>query len=145
MVTRPGRLNGKVAIVTGAGSTPGPGIGTRKATAIVLAREGAHVLLADLYPERAEETLAMIEAEGGKVKVHAADVTSAAECEAMVADAVDTFGGLDVLVNNVGRASRGAVVDMTEEAWDAAFAITLRSAFLSSKYAVPVLAAVGRS
>lgn len=144
MVTRPGRLEGKVAIVTGAGSTPGPGIGTGKATAVVLAREGADVLLVDLYPERAEETLAMIEAEGaGKAKVHAADVTSAAACEAMVADAVSTFGKVDILVNNVGRASLGTVVDTTEEAWDQAFAINLRSAFLASKYAVPEIAKAG--
>lgn len=144
MVTRPGRLEGKVAIVTGAGSTPGPGIGTGKATAVVLAREGADVLLVDLYPERAEETLAMIEAEGaGKAKVHAADVTRAADCEAMVADAVATFGKLDILVNNVGRASLGTVVDTTEEAWDQAFAINLRSAFLASKYAVPQIAKAG--
>ena len=143
MVTRPGRLEGKVAIVTGAGSTPGPGIGTGKASAVVLAREGASVLLVDLYPERAQETLEMIEAEGGKAKVHAADVTKAAPCEAMVADAVATFGGLDILVNNVGRASLGTVVDTTEEAWDLAFAINLRSAFLSSKYAVPAIAARG--
>jgi NAD(P)-dependent dehydrogenase (short-subunit alcohol dehydrogenase family) len=143
MVTRPGRLEGKVAIVTGAGSTPGPGIGTGKATAIVLAREGASVLLADLYPERAEETLKLIEDEGGKAKVHAADVTRAEGCEAMVADAVGTFGKLDVLVNNVGRAALGTVVDTTEEAWDTAMAINLRSAFLSSKYAVPEIAKAG--
>jgi NAD(P)-dependent dehydrogenase (short-subunit alcohol dehydrogenase family) len=143
VVTRPGKLEGKVAIVTGAGSTPGPGIGTGKATAVVMAREGASVLLVDLYPERAEETLAMIEAEGGKAKVHAADVTRAAPCEAMVADAVAAFGGLDILVNNVGRAALGTVVDTTEEAWDQSFAINLRSAFLSSKYAVPAIAARG--
>jgi NAD(P)-dependent dehydrogenase (short-subunit alcohol dehydrogenase family) len=143
VVTRPGRLDGKVAIVTGAGSTPGPGIGTGKATAVVMAREGASVLLADLYPERAAQTLEMIESEGGKARVHAADVTSAAACEAMVADAVHAFGGLDILVNNVGRASLGTVVDTTEEAWDAALAINLRSAFLASKYAVPAIAARG--
>jgi len=143
VVTRTGRLEGKVAIVTGAGSTPGPGIGTGKATAVVLAREGASVLLVDLYPERAEETLAMIEDEGGKAHVHAADVTTAAACEAMVAAAVDAYGGLDILVNNVGRAFLGTVVDTTEEAWDEAFAINLRSAFLACKYAVPVLARAG--
>ena len=143
MITRAGKLDGKVAIVTGAGSTPGPGIGTGKATAVVLAREGASVLLADLYPERAEETLAMIEDEGGKARVFAADVTSAASCAEMVAAAVGTFGGLDVLVNNVGRAFLGTVVDTTEEDWDASFAINLRSAFLSCKYAVPVMAAHG--
>jgi len=142
-VSRAGRLEGKVAIVTGAGSTPGPGIGTGKATAVVLAREGASVLLADLHPERAAQTLAMISGEGGKAKVHAADVTNAAACEAMVADAVETFGGLDILVNNVGRAALGTVVTTTEEAWDQALAINLRSAFLASKYAVPAIAANG--
>ena len=143
MATRTGRLAGKVAIVTGAGSTPGPGIGTGKATAVVMAREGASVLLVDLYPERAEETLQMIGDEGGKAKVHAADVTKAAECEGMVKTAADTFGGLDILVNNVGRAFLGTVVDTTEEAWDQALAINLRSAFLSCKYAVPVMAEHG--
>lgn len=143
VASRGGRLDGKVAIVTGAGSTPGPGIGTGKATAVVLAREGASVLLADLYPERAAQTLAMIEEEGGKAKVRAVDVTTAAECEAMVADAVQTFGGLDILVNNVGRAFLGTVVDTTEEAWDQAMAINVRSAFLASKYAVPAIAARG--
>jgi NAD(P)-dependent dehydrogenase (short-subunit alcohol dehydrogenase family) len=143
VVTRPGRLEGKVAIVTGAGSTPGPGIGTGKATAVVMAREGASVLLVDLFPERAAETLAMIEEEGGKAKVHGADVTSAAACEAMVNDAVDTFGGLDVLVNNVGRAAVGNVVTTTEEVWDTTLSINLRSCFLASKYAVPAIAARG--
>ena len=108
-----------------------------------MAREGAAVLLVDLYPERAMETLAMIEDEGGKARVHAADVTSAASCEAMVAAAVDTFGGLDILVNNVGRAFLGTVVDTSEEDWDKSMAINLRSAFLSSKYAVPAIAARG--
>jgi NAD(P)-dependent dehydrogenase (short-subunit alcohol dehydrogenase family) len=143
VATRTGRLDGKVAIVTGAGSTPGPGIGTGKATAVVLAREGARVLLVDLYPERAEETLRMIEDEGGKARVFGADVTTAASCEAMVAAAVEAFGGLDVLVNNVGRAFLGTVVDTTEEDWDRTFAINLRSAFLACKYAVPVMAAGG--
>ena len=138
-----GRLAGKVAIVTGAGSTPGPGIGTGKATAIVLAREGASVLLADLYPERAEETLRLIEAEGGKAAVRPADVTRASDCEAMVGAAVDAFGPVDILVNNVGLAALGTVVDTSEEAWDRAFDINLRSAFLASKYTVPVMAASG--
>jgi NAD(P)-dependent dehydrogenase (short-subunit alcohol dehydrogenase family) len=132
-----------VAIVTGAGSTPGPGIGTGKATAVVLAREGASVLLVDLYPERAREALEMIEAEGGKAEVFAGDVTRADTCAAMVDAATSAYGGLDILVNNVGRASLGTVVDTTEEEWDKAFAINLRSAFLASKYAVPAIAARG--
>jgi NAD(P)-dependent dehydrogenase (short-subunit alcohol dehydrogenase family) len=140
---RTGRVEGKVAIVTGAGSTPGPGIGTGKATAVVLAREGASVLLVDLYPERAEQTLQMIEDEGGKAQVFAADVTTAAGCEAMVRAAVDAFGTVDILVNNVGLAQVGTVVDTTEEAWDRALDVNLRSAFLASKYAVPVMSAKG--
>jgi NAD(P)-dependent dehydrogenase (short-subunit alcohol dehydrogenase family) len=143
VVERAGRVEGKVAIVTGAGSTPGPGIGTGKATAVVLAREGASVLLVDLHPERAEQTRQMIEEEGGKAMVFAADVTQAAACEAMVRAAVDTFGTVHILVNNIGLASLGTVVDTTEEAWDRAFDVNLRTAFLASKYAVPVMAAGG--
>jgi len=143
MAERAGRVEGKVAIVTGAGSTPGPGIGTGKATAVVLAREGASVLLVDLYPERAEETRQLIEKEGGNAVVCETDVTKAAECQAMVQAAIDVFGTVDILVNNVGLASLGTVVDTTEEAWDRALDINLRSAFLASKYAVPVMAEKG--
>lgn len=142
-VERSGRVEDKVAIVTGAGSTPGPGVGTGKATAVVLAREGAKVLLVDLHPERAEETRAMIADEGGTAEVFAADCTRAEQCEAMVQAAVDAFGTVDILVNNIGLASLGTVVDLAEEAWDRALDINLRTAFLASKYAVPVMAAKG--
>lgn len=140
---RPGRVEGKVAIVTGAGSTPGPGMGTGKASAVVLAREGASVLLVDLYPERAEETKKMILDEGGRAEVFGADVTKAEEAEAMVKAALASFGTLDILVNNIGRASVGTVVDTSEEAWDSALDINLRTAFLASKHAVPVMASSG--
>jgi NAD(P)-dependent dehydrogenase (short-subunit alcohol dehydrogenase family) len=136
-------VEGKVAIVTGAGSTPGPGIGTGKASAVVLAREGARVLLVDLHPERAEETRQMIDGEGGTAAVFAADATKAAECQAMVEAAVEAFGTVDILVNNIGLASLGTVVDTTEEAWDRAFDVNLRTAFLASKYVVPVMAEKG--
>jgi NAD(P)-dependent dehydrogenase (short-subunit alcohol dehydrogenase family) len=143
MVERRGRVEGKVAIVTGAGSTPGPGVATGRATAIALAREGARVLLADHLPDRAEETLGLIEKEGGTASVFAGDMTKAADCEAMVRAAVDTFGTLDVLVNNIGAAIAGTVVDTSEADWDRVLDITLRTAFLSSKYAVPVMAEKG--
>src|SRR5260370_38910234 len=117
MVERAGRVEGKVAIVTGAGSTPGPGIGTGKATAVVLAREGASVLLVDLHPERAEQTRQMIEEEGGKAIVCAADVTQAAACEAMVRAAIDAFGTVDILVNNIGLAAHGTRDGSTAAAW----------------------------
>ena len=140
--SKQGRLRDKVAIVTGAGSTPGPGVGTGKATAIVMAREGAKVVCVDLHPERAEETRAIIEDEGGTALVIQADCTSDTDCEAMVAAAVDAFGTVDVLVNNIGLAALGTVVDTTEEAWDRALDINLRTAFLASKHAVPVMAAI---
>lgn len=143
MVERRGRVEDKVAIVTGAGSTPGPGIGTGKATAVVLAREGASVLLVDLHAERAEETRKLIEAEGGRAEVFSGDVTRAVDCEEMVAAAVDAFGTVDILVNNIGRAALGTVVDTSEEDWDLAMDVNLRTAFLASKYAVPVMAAKG--
>ena len=143
MVQRAGRVEGKVAIVTGAGSTPGAGIGTGKASAVVLAREGARVLLVDLHPERAEETKQIIDEEGGKAEVFAADVTRASECESMVKAAVENFGTVDILVNNIGLAALGTVVDTTEEAWDRTFDVNLRTAFLASKYAVPVMADKG--
>ena len=143
MVERPGRVEGKVAIVTGAGSTPGPGVGTGKASAVVLAREGAAVLLVDVVPERAEETRALIEAEGGRARVFAADCTDDAQCAAMVEAAVAAFGTLDILVNNIGRAAVGTVVDTSEEAWDGALDLNLRTAFLASKHAVPEMAARG--
>ena len=143
MVERAGRVEGKVAIVTGAGSTPGPGIGTGKASAVVLAREGASVVLVDLFPERAEETRAMIESEGGRAEVVAADCTKDADCAAVVQAAVDAFGTVDILVNNVGRAAVGTVVDTSEDDWDRSIDLNLRTAFLASKHAVPVMAAKG--
>jgi NAD(P)-dependent dehydrogenase (short-subunit alcohol dehydrogenase family) len=118
-------------------------MGTGRASAIVLAREGARVLLVDLYPERAEETLEMIRGEGGEAEAFGADVTKAAGAQAMVTRAVEAFGTLDILVNNIGRAQVGTVVDTTEEAWDQALEINLRTTFLASKYAVPVMAEKG--
>ncbi len=143
MPERKGRVEGKVAIVTGAGSTPGPGVGTGKATAIALAREGASVLLVDLYPDRADETRQVIAKEGGQAEVFGADVTKDAECAAMVAHAVDKFGPIDILVNNVGRAATGTVVDISEEDWDRSLDINLRTAFLASKHVIPVMAGKG--
>ena len=136
---RPGRVQDKVAIVTGAGSTPGPGVGTGKASAIVLAREGAQVMLVDIHPERAEATRSTIEAEGGAAAVLGADVRRASDCEAMVAATVETFGALDILVNNIGVASFSDVTGCTEDEWDQTLDVSLRTAFLASKYSVRVM------
>jgi NAD(P)-dependent dehydrogenase (short-subunit alcohol dehydrogenase family) len=138
-----GRVEGKVAIVTGAGSTPGPGMATGRASAIVLAREGARVLLADINPEQAKETQSIIAAEGGTAEVFAGDMTKAADCDAMIAAAVDGFGTLDILVNNIGVSCAGNVVTTSEADWDRILSLSLKTMFLSSKSAVPVMAAKG--
>jgi len=137
-----GRLSGKIAIVTGAGSR-GPGLGNGKATAILFAREGAKVLCVDQMKERAEETVAAIRAEGGETTAHAADVTRAAECAAMVRAAVDRWGGVDILHNNVGIESRKGLLDTTEEEWDRVIAVDLKSMFLATQAAVPAMARRG--
>jgi len=143
MKQRAGRVEGKVAIVTGAGSTPGPGVGTGKAISIALAREGAKLLLVDLHPERAEETKAMIEEEGGEAVVFQADCTKWRDCANMVMAAVETFGTVDILVNNLRLATFGTALDMHERDWDRTLDINLRTVFLASKYAIPVMAAQG--
>jgi NAD(P)-dependent dehydrogenase (short-subunit alcohol dehydrogenase family) len=134
----PGRLSGKVAIVTGAGSR-GAGIGNGKATAVLFAREGARVLCVDAVAERTEETVGLIRAEGGEAQPFVADVTQSDECRAMVAAAVGCWGGLDVLHNNVGIESRKDLLDTTEEEWDRVMAVDLKSMFLATRQAVPAL------
>lgn len=144
MTERHGRVEGKVAIVTGAGSTPGDGIGTGRAIAIMLAREGANVLLVDRIGDRAEETRKMIEAEAGTADVFEADLRRATDCQAMVSAAVERFGVPDILVNNIGVGLQGSVVDLTEEQWNSQLESNLTTFFLTSKYVVPLMAQSGR-
>jgi NAD(P)-dependent dehydrogenase (short-subunit alcohol dehydrogenase family) len=132
------RLRGKIAIVTGAGSR-GPGVGNGKAAAILMAREGARVLCVDAQKERAEDTVSLIRAEHGEALAFAADVTRKAECEAMVAEVVGRWGGLDVLHNNVGIESRQLLMDTSEEEWDRVMAVDLKSMMLATQAAVPAL------
>lgn len=136
------RLHNKIALITGAGSS-GPGIGTGKAIAIRFAREGAKVLLVDRIAANAEETRAEILGEGGEATVFAGDVTSAADCQAMVEAAVSRYGGLHILINNVGITAAGTVVDVSEAAWDRVFDVNLKSMMLTSKFAIPQMIAAG--
>ena len=142
MVERRPRLEGKVAIVAGAGSS-GPGIGNGKATSVLFAREGAKVLLVDSEAARAEETLAMIEEEGGEASVFEADVIRAGECESMVDAAVERYGRLDILHNIVGIFRRGTVVEVDEATWDLTMNVNLKSIVLASKYAIPRMIETG--
>jgi NAD(P)-dependent dehydrogenase (short-subunit alcohol dehydrogenase family) len=136
------RLRGKVAIVTGAGSR-GPGLGNGKAAAILFAREGARVLCVDQTLPRAEETVALVRAEGGEAAAHAADVTRADDCRAMVEAAVTRWGGLDVLHNNVGIESRRDLLETTEEEWDQVLEVDLKTVFLATRAAAPAMIARG--
>jgi len=136
------RLSGKIAIVTGAGSR-GPGVGNGKAAAILMAREGARVLCVDAQKERAEETVGLIRAERGEALTFAADVTRKRDYEAMVAEAVGRWGGLDILHNNVGIESRQALMETTEEEWDRVMAVDLKSMLLATQAAVPALERCG--
>jgi NAD(P)-dependent dehydrogenase (short-subunit alcohol dehydrogenase family) len=135
-------LEGKVAIVTGGGAA-GEGIGNGRAAAILLARAGAAVLVVDRKLELAEQTLKMIQKEGGRAAAMAADVTKAGDCEGMVAEALDRFGRLDILDNNVGVGSAGSVVEETEDRWNRVMTINVNSMFLSSKYAIPAMTESG--
>ena len=132
-----GRLSGKVAIVSGAGTYGGSGVGNGAAAAIVFAREGARVALVDAVQEWAEATRAIIEEEGGEAMTAVADVTNSEECRSAIDAALDRFGGLHILHNNVGGGGFGSVVDATEEDWLRSASINLMSIINMSRYAVP--------
>ncbi|MGV1684190.1 SDR family NAD(P)-dependent oxidoreductase [Sphingopyxis sp. NJF-3] len=125
-----GRLAGKAAIVVGAGQQPGDTIGNGRAIALTFAREGAEVLCVDRVAERAEETAAMIGEAGGQGFAHAADITRIAGIEAIVAAALDRWGRIDILVNNVGVGSPGdgPAHRASDEAFERVFEINFTGA-----------------
>ncbi len=136
-----GRVEGKVAIVVGAGQTPGATIGNGRATAILLAREGASVAVADRDLASAGETVAMIAEEGGAASAFEADATSEASLAELVAEAVARYGGLDILHNNVGAsvgAGDASPMEMTEEGFDRIVALNLNH-WLASRQAIPAM------
>lgn len=137
-----GRLDGKVAVITGAGSS-GPGVGTGKATSILFAREGAKVLLVDIDEKAAIETQNEIAKEGGISSVYKCDVTSASDCEGMSEYTVSEFGRIDILFNNVGVSGPGSATDVQEDVWDRVLDINLKSMMLTSKYIVPKMIETG--
>jgi len=137
-----GRLEGKAALVVGAGSI-GPGWGNGKATAALFAREGARVACVDVNPQAAEETAALIREEGGEAIALSADVAKAAEVEAVIAETHQTFGRIDVLDYNVGLAHVGGVVELPEEDWDRVFDVNLKGCYLAMKHVIPIMEAQG--
>ena len=137
MLRRGTRLEGKVAIVTGAGTRSG-NYGTGQATSILFAREGAKVLLVDQELGNAEKTLATIKEEGGEASVFQGDVSKNTDCKAMVEAALERYSGLHILFNNVGIGRGGGnVIDIKEEDWDIVMDVNLKSMMLTSKYAIP--------
>ena len=136
------RLKDKVAIVVGAGQSPGEGMGNGRATALTFAREGAKVLCVDRDLASAQETVDMIAAKGGTAAAFKADVTRDAEIKAMVADAMKRWGRIDVLHNNVGVSLAGGDAELlaiTEEAFDRCVAINLKSCILAAKHVIPIM------
>ena len=136
------RLDGQAAIVVGGGQTPGQTIGNGRATAITYARAGARVLVADRDLDAAAATVAEITAEGGEAFPFRADVTDEADIAAMIADACDHWGRLDILHNNVGISVAGGDAEISKiegEAFDRIMAINLKSMVLAIKHALPVM------
>jgi len=134
------RLEGKVGIVVGAGQSPGETIGTGRAAAIVFAREGAKVLLADRDIESARETAQMIADDGGVAQCVAADWTKIEDCKSFAAACVDAWGRIDFLQNNVGIGADDAdPLNLTEEAFDHIIAVNLKGCLLSCQAVVPVM------
>lgn len=136
------RLAEKIAIVVGAGQSPGEGIGNGRATALRFAREGARVLAVDRNLASAEETAAMIAAEGGQCFAFEADVTKEASLAAAIAFAMKRWQRIDILHNNVGVSIEGGdarLEDMTEAIFDHVSAINLRGTIMACKHVLPIM------
>ncbi len=131
------RLQGKSAIITGAAS----GIG--RAAALLFAREGASVLIVDLNQAAGRKVEQEISSSGGRAKFEPADVTDGADCHRIVKRALDLFGGVSILFNNAGIIRRASILETSEEDWDRVMSVNVKSIFLMSKEAVPIMARAG--
>tara|TARA_Y100000590_G_scaffold335849_1_gene382336 strand:+ start:293 stop:1096 length:804 start_codon:yes stop_codon:yes gene_type:complete len=137
-----GRVEGKVAVLIGGGQTPGETVGNGRATALVLAREGARVFVVDRDLESANETAKMIKEQGGIASSCQADVTSEEQVEMAIKSCVEQFGRLDILHNNVGASvalKDGSATELETDAFDQIYAVNLRGMWLPSKHALPVM------
>ena len=134
------RLQDKVAIVVGAGQTPGDTIGNGRATALLFAREGARVMLIDRDEDSARETQQMIADEGNESSVFGADVTDEQACRALAAATLERYGRIDILHNNVGIGGGDAGPTHLDEAvWDEIMRVNVKSAFLTCKHVLPIM------
>jgi NAD(P)-dependent dehydrogenase (short-subunit alcohol dehydrogenase family) len=135
------RLEGKTAVVVGAGQTPGETVGNGRAISLLFAREGAKVFCVDRDLGRAEETAAMIAREGGEASAFSANIARTGDCESLVAAAKAQLGRIDILVNNVGigGGGEGPAHRLTEDAFDRILAVNLKGTWLTIKAALPLL------
>ena len=136
------RLKDRVAIVVGAGQSPGEGMGNGRATALTFAREGAKVLCVDHNLASAQETVDLIHQGQGIAEAFKADVTKEGDIKKMIADAHGRWGRIDILHNNVGVSLSGGdaeLGDITEEAFDRCTAINLKSCIFAAKHVLPIM------
>ncbi len=136
------RLDGKTAIIIGAGQSPGEGMGNGRATSLRFAQEGARIMAVDRYLKSAEETAAMVKQAGGECFTFEADVTKEATLAAMIAEAKKHWGHIDIMHYNVGVSLAGGdapLLNFTEEAFDRIAAINLRGAIMACKHVIPVM------
>src|ERR1700675_1415348 len=124
-------LSGKVALITGAAS----GIG--RATALLFAREGAAVAVADLNADAGQRVVDQITKSGGRAFFEGIEVTRTADCQRLVERAIREFGRIDILFNNAGIIRRATVLDLSEDDWDRVMAVNVKSIYLLSREVVP--------
>jgi NAD(P)-dependent dehydrogenase (short-subunit alcohol dehydrogenase family) len=130
-------LAGRVALITGGGS------GVGRAMAHLFAREGAAISVADIDAARGKDVAHAIVDGGGRAVSIGCDVSKEADCRRAVQQTVEGLGGLDILINNAGIIRRATVMDTTEDEWDRVMAVNVKSIFLLSRYAIPVMARAG--
>ncbi len=138
------RVRDKVAVVFGAGQTPGETIGNGRATAVVLAREGAKVLVVDRDAKSAEDTVALIREEGGEASPFVADVVSEQQVKSAIDACTAAYGRIDILHNNVGASlalGDAPATELEAEAFDRLVSVNLRGMWFACKHAIPVMRA----
>ncbi|WP_019546642.1 SDR family NAD(P)-dependent oxidoreductase [Streptomyces sulphureus] len=138
------RLHDRTAVVVGGGQTAGATVGNGRAVALAFAREGARVLVVDRDLAAAEETVGAIGEQGGTARAHRADITVEEDCAGILDAAVEAFGGVDILHNNVGVVPEGNTENLQLADWRRGFEINLTGMWLTCKYVLPHLRERGR-